>query len=212
MGGEDDAPDPAAPSESAPSEGDREERAIDLGLPGRPSRITMDFTGPELSLPESLDDEGAPSSESLQLDLDEDESDAIDLVDKRRPSEIGVDLREEMRECFQLDDFTGALRAAQLVLGQDPGATDAQRIADECTRRLEALYTSRLGGTHQVPKVLLPETELRWLGLTHRAGFLISRMDGSLDIEGLLDVSGMPRLEALQTLVELADLGAIGLG
>ena len=81
MGGEDDAPDPAAPSpDPAPSgsPSETEERAIDLGLPGRPSRITMDFTGPELSLPESLDDEGAPSSESLQLDLDEDDRSAYE--------------------------------------------------------------------------------------------------------------------------------------
>ncbi len=203
----------ASNSEAPPGpgkDGPGKDELIDLGLPPRPGRITMDFSGPPLELPEAI---SLPPDEpdSLQLDLDEVDSDAIDLVDRTRPSEIEIDLREEMRECFTLDDFTGALGAALLLIGKDPDDQEAAKIADACRQRLDAMYTGRLGGTHQVPSVQVPETELRWLGLDHRAAFLLSRMDGVMDIEALLDVCGMPRLEALQTLVELTELGAIRL-
>jgi hypothetical protein len=47
------------------------------------------------------------------------------------------------------------------------------------------------------------------LGLDHRAGFLLSRVDGLSTVEEVLDICGMPRLEALKTLVDLLDRGAI---
>ncbi|MEZ4248850.1 MAG: hypothetical protein R3B99_11480, partial [Polyangiales bacterium] len=124
----------------------------------------------------------------------------------------GLDLASEMAERYALDDFTGALRIAELVLGRDAEHPDARRIAAESRRRLEALYTSRLGGVGRAPSVALPDADLRWLGLDHRAGFLLSRVDGHNTIEDLVDISGMPRLEALKTLVELLDVGAIRLG
>ncbi len=45
--------------------------------------------------------------------------------------------------------------------------------------------------------------------LVHRAGFLLSRVDGFTSLEELLDLSGMPRLEALKTVLSLVDAGAI---
>ena len=60
-----------------------------------------------------------------------------------------------------------------------------------------------------VPVPALSETQLRWLGLDHRSGFLLSRVDGIATVEDVLDVCGMPRLEALKTLVDLIERGAI---
>lgn len=178
------------------------------------SHLAVDFDGPPLKLPDELEVEepSAPSeSAPLTLELDElDEGkDALGLVAHSRRSQPGIDLASEMAERFALDDFTGALRFAELVLGKLPEHPDARRVATESRRRLEHLYTSRLGGLGRVPSVAMRDADLRWLGLDHRAGFLLSRVEAGNSIEDLVDVSGMPRLEALKTLVELFEVGAI---
>lgn len=134
---------------------------------------------------------------------------ALDLVNRRRPSEPALDLAAEMNERFALDDFTGALRAAELLLGRDPNNAEAARYAALCRERLDALYTARLSSLGVVPQLAVPATEVRWLGIDNRAGFILSRIDGAHTIDELVDVSGMPRLEVLKTLIELLDAGTI---
>ena len=136
--------------------------------------------------------------------------DALDLVDQSRPSQ-DLDLVGEMEELYALDDLTGALRFAELILGREPDNEQARRCAENCRDRLVNLYASKLGSLEQVPVHVVGESELRWLGLDHRSGFLLSRVDGISTVDELLDVCGMPRLEALRTLVELVDRGAIRL-
>ena len=51
--------------------------------------------------------------------------------------------------------------------------------------------------------------ELRWLSLDHRAGFLLSFVDGSMSIEEVLDVSSMPELDVLRIMFELRQQGVI---
>jgi hypothetical protein len=135
---------------------------------------------------------------------------ALDLVDRARPSQQ-LDLVGEMEELYALDDLTGALRYAELLLGRDPEHEQAARCADNCRSRLLALYTSKIGSQQAVPIPALGDAELRWLGLDHRAGFLLSRVDGVATVEEVLDICGMPRLEALKTLVSLLERGAIRL-
>ena len=209
---------PAQPAPDAPAEDERAGSEPALELAWSPdSRITMDFTGPPLELPDELETEEHRPSEAAPLTLDLDEltderDDALSLVvEQSRKSQPGLDLAAEMVERYALDDFTGALRIAELVLGRQPEHVDARRIAGESRRRHEHPYTSRLGGLGRVPRVAMPDTDLRWLGLDHRAGFLLSRVDGENTIDELVDVSGMPRLEALKTLVELLQVGAIRL-
>ena len=42
-----------------------------------------------------------------------------------------------------------------------------------------------------------------------RSAFLLSRIDGSMTVEDVLDVSGMPRLEALRVMALLVRRGAV---
>lgn len=139
------------------------------------------------------------------------EGGVLDLVDRRsRPSTPTVDLSEEMHDRYALGDYTAALLIAELILGRVPDHDGAARIATSCRERLGQLYLSRLGSLHRVPRVAIDASEVRWLGLHHRAAFLLSRIDGLQTITDILDVGGMPRVEALKTLVELLDMGAIG--
>ena len=45
--------------------------------------------------------------------------------------------------------------------------------------------------------------------LEPRSAILLSRIDGSMTIEDVLDVSGMPRLEALRVMALLVRRGAV---
>jgi hypothetical protein len=146
--------------------------------------------------------------DSLGQPLDrsvESEGDAFALASRSSRSTPSLDLGSEMSERFALGDFTGALRAAELLLGQDADHELARHYASESRQKLEGLYLSRLSALGNTPRLALPESEIRWLGLDSRMGFLISRIDGDSDYETLLELSGMPRLEALRTLVELID-------
>ena len=135
---------------------------------------------------------------------------ALDLVDHSQPSkELG--LLGEMEDLYALDDLTGALRCAELVLGQDPENEQARVCAENCRSRLQSLYASKIGNMEAPVVLALADAELRWLGLDHRSGFLLSRVDGLSNVEELLDICGMPRLEALKALVDLFERGAIKL-
>jgi hypothetical protein len=120
--------------------------------------------------------------------------------------------RVTMKDRYATGDFTGALEIAEALLVADSADLDAQRYATSCRDVLTQMYLSRLGGLDQVINVVLPPEELRWLNLDHRAGFLLSLVDGASTIEELLDISGMPRLDALRILATLREQRAILLG
>jgi hypothetical protein len=109
----------------------------------------------------------------------------------------------EMRERFSLGDYSGALEVADLLLAEDPSDAEVLDCADKCRTVLEGMYAARLGSLEQVPAVIVQRTQLRWLSIDHRAGFVLSLIDGSSSLEMILDVSGMPRLDAMRILVEL---------
>lgn len=134
---------------------------------------------------------------------------ALDLVDRSRPSQAAMDLPSEMEELYALGDFTGALVIADLILGTDPTHAHAARCAESCRGKLIQLYTSKIGSLAQIPISVMNDSDMRWLGLDHRAGFLLSRVDGYSSVDEILDVCGMARLEALKTIVELIERGAI---
>ncbi len=109
----------------------------------------------------------------------------------------------EMRERFSLGDYTGALEIAELMLAEDPGDEAAAECAESCRRVLEGMYAARLGSLDRVPSVLVQRAQLRWLSIDHRAGFVLSLIDGTSTLEMILDVCGMPRLDAIRILHEL---------
>ena len=76
---------------------------------------------------------------------------------------------------------------------------------EESHRVREAAYETRLGSLTAVPTLRVGPEVYRALSLDPPAAFLIANMDGICTIEMLLDVAGMPRLEALRILVELME-------
>jgi len=111
----------------------------------------------------------------------------------------------EMKDRYATGDFSGALVVAEGILDADPNHEEARRCQTRCTEVLSQMYLARLGSLAQVVRVALSSDQVRWLSLDHRAGFLLSLVDGQSSIETLLDISGMARLEALRILFGLLD-------
>jgi hypothetical protein len=110
-----------------------------------------------------------------------------------------------------MGDFSGALEVADKILDRQPRHADAGSIAKKCREVLLDMYSSRISGLHRVPAVAMGADQIRWLSLDHRAGFILSMIDGVSSVDDLLDVSGMPRLDALRIVCELLDAKAISL-
>ena len=58
---------------------------------------------------------------------------------------------------------------------------------------------------HRIVAPLMSPTEARWLSLDSRAGFVLSLIDGQASVEDVMDMTAMPRLDALKILYELLD-------
>jgi len=117
----------------------------------------------------------------------------------------------EMKDRYAMGDFTGALVVAEALLETNPDDIDAQRYAQTCRDVLTQMYTARLGALTQRVRVAVPPDQIRWLSLDHRAGFVLSLIDGTSTVEELLDISGMNRLDALRILFTLYDQRVIAL-
>ena len=139
------------------------------------------------------------------------ESGAEDQDQSARTTSPGDPLLIEVRDRYAMGDYSGALIIAEGILANDPQNAQARRYADNCRQVLEQMYCAKLGPLNQRPEVGVSADQLRWLSLDHRAGFLLSLIDGSSTVEELLDISGMPRFEALRTLCDLLEQNVITL-
>jgi hypothetical protein len=115
----------------------------------------------------------------------------------------------EMRARRAFGDHSAALDMAQKILLVDPGNLEAAGCAEECRFMVEQVLIAQLGSLDRVPILLVAPSKVRWMTLDHRAGFVMSLIDGASSIELILDVSGMPRLDALRMLQELVDQGVV---
>jgi hypothetical protein len=114
-----------------------------------------------------------------------------------------------LHDSFVGGDYDGALTLAEGILAAEPGHAEAQRYADSCRDMLRQMYLSRVGGGEQVPRVVMSPEQLRWLTLDHRTGFLLSCVDGQSSIDEILDVCGMPGLDAVRMLFDLFQKGVV---
>lgn len=188
--------------------------------------------GPTLPVPEPQDRLGAEpdrGSGPLEVSLEPEGHSPLDLVDTYRRSVAsmpavrgpgaeppGETSREsgnvqDMQDRYAVGDFTGALVVAESLLEADPEDEDAKRYAQSCREVLTQMYAARIGPMDQVATVAVPPDQITWLSLDHRAGFLLSLVDGVSSIEEILDISGMTRLDALRIMYTLVQQNVITL-
>lgn len=107
---------------------------------------------------------------------------------------------------YQLHDFMGALE----FLDQIEDDEEARALAAEARKNLMKMYESKIGDFDRAPRVLISGEEVIWLNLNHRAGFILSQIDGSVSYEDLIALSGMPRLDTVRILADLISNNVIG--
>jgi|GEM_PF-1328997 len=116
-----------------------------------------------------------------------------------------------VEDLLALGDVSSAMdllgKAEQLA----PGDARLASARERCVRGLQASLEAKLGDLKRVPTLKLRMAELMKLSLDPRAGFLLSRIDGSLSFEALFSVSGMSRLDTLRVLAQLLDQDIIAI-
>lgn len=117
----------------------------------------------------------------------------------------------DMQDRYAVGDFTGALVVAESILDANPDDEDAKRYAQSCREVLTQMYAARIGPMDQIATVAVPPDQITWLSLDHRAGFLLSLVDGVSSIEEILDISGMSRLDALRIMYTLVQQNVVTL-
>ncbi|MBI5547642.1 MAG: hypothetical protein HY901_27485 [Deltaproteobacteria bacterium] len=113
-------------------------------------------------------------------------------------------------DLLDLDDHSGAMAAVDKILAIDPTNATAQELKARCEGTLLAMCESKLGDLTRRPAVKLKPDEVVWLNLDHRAGFLLSMIDGQVSFEDLFTLSSMSRLETARILSQLVQDKVIG--
>lgn len=151
-----------------------------------------------------------PRDPVLELEFDDSALIAPPLRPKEQASESSA--IATMKDRYAMGDFSGALVIAEGIVESDPADIEAPRYAQSCRDVLTQMYSARLGSLDQVVSVAVPSDQIRWLTLDHRAGFLLSLIDGGSTVDQILDISGMTRLDALRIMYQLLDQRVISLG
>jgi hypothetical protein len=99
--------------------------------------------------------------------------------------------------------FPTAVVAVDLALDENPESAVVQKLIHSNRELFFEIYANYLGDLRAVPGLALPMSDIPVNELDHRAAFLLSRVDGVLSLEDVLDVAGMARLEAFRHLSRL---------
>jgi tetratricopeptide (TPR) repeat protein len=164
-------------------------------------------------------EEGAPEMPMPYEDTRRVGSDAHQMAPRAEPpvaaapAELRTHLSELIERCqaeLERGEFQAAAYAAELASREGERLQDPQMI-QRARPVLERAFELYVGRPHRVPLVVLGPDAIANQDLDHRAGFLLSRMDGVMDLDQVLEVAGMPRAEAIRVVASLLRVRAIRL-
>ncbi|MBK8253712.1 MAG: hypothetical protein IPK82_13725 [Polyangiaceae bacterium] len=110
---------------------------------------------------------------------------------------------------FSAKDYGRALVMAEAALEEHPNNPSVVAYTKRCREELCTRYLERLGADDHVPRLAMHRGALTGLSLDHRAGFLLSCVDGMSTVDEIVDVSAMPKLDAVRLLYELVQEGVL---
>jgi hypothetical protein len=96
------------------------------------------------------------------------------------------------------------------VLRRNPQHEGALAYLKRNEATLLRMYESKIGDMSRIPKPLVPPDEVIWMNMHHRAGFILSQVDGTLSYDDLLEISGMDRFDTVRIVADLVTAGIIG--
>jgi hypothetical protein len=165
-------------------------------------------------------DEGAPEApvfgeETRRLGSEPHMSDAairvptpLELPSEDHATEMRVlagELVDRCRTMLEHGRLEASVASAESALreGERAPPPGIAEVIEPARPLFERAFEAYVGSIDQVPILAISEGVLATQGLDHRAGFLLSQIDGLMTVEHLLDISGMPRFEALRILASL---------
>jgi hypothetical protein len=143
----------------------------------------------------------AAASAQILDDIDVDAPPGESLEDQTRRRITR--LLEKAGDWSEAGDLDKAVSAVDLALSEDANSALAQKLITRNKDTIMSLFQAYLGDLDRTPQLAKPLHELSKEPISPRAAFLLSRIDGMLTIDELLDVSGMPRMEAYRHLCQL---------
>jgi hypothetical protein len=105
----------------------------------------------------------------------------------------------QARASFEQGALEDAFLAANAAFACDP-RNEASAVRESERQLLIRIFEAQLGSLKRKPQIAMSPDEIARLGLDHRFGFMLSLIDGCTSYEDLLDIAGMPRLEAFRIL------------
>lgn len=108
-------------------------------------------------------------------------------------------------------DFFSALRHLRAARNLDPNGRETEQAIAAAENRMREMMREEGLSLKAVPQVAVEPGEIENLRLSPQEGFVLSRIDGSYDIESILKISPMPPLEAQLVFRKLLRSGHIEL-
>ena len=137
-------------------------------------------------------------------------SSEVSLVDDGggRPGTNMSAILLEARRLYDAGEFDAALDITKKVLSraEDSEAVGLRKVIEG---EMERQHLSTIGSLSKTPQIAVSPSEIPNLDLDHRAGFMLSQIDGMMTFEDLVELSSMPRVETLEVLANLLDNGVI---
>jgi TPR repeat len=140
---------------------------------------------------------------SAQILDDVDEGAPTDEAKEDRTRRRITTLFEKAVEWDAAGEVDRAVAAVDLALSEDPNSALAQKLIHRNRDAMQTVFQNFLGDLSRTPQLARPLHELASAPISPRAAFLLSRIDGMISVDEILDVSGMPRLEAYRHLCQL---------
>ena len=146
---------------------------------------------------------------AVEILIDVDGAAPRDESDSDRVRRRVTALIERAETEWQAGKHDVSVAAIDLALDEDPDSAVAQKLIQRHKDRFYEMYGAYLGSLERCPVLALPMHELAQQNIDNRAAFLLSRIDGSLSFDEVLDVSGMTRLEAFRLLARMVMQGIL---
>jgi hypothetical protein len=177
----------------------------------RTKTLEMPLPAPAAPFPPDVPAAPRPSPVALRL-LDELEAytPADPESDESLRRRVSWLIERAENECVA-GNHDAAITALDLALDEQPDSAIAQKLIHRHLDTILDIYERYLDNPTAVPALQISPSEFREHAIDNRAAFLLTRIDGVLTVEDILDVSGMPRLETCRYLCSMLRRGILTL-
>lgn len=121
------------------------------------------------------------------------------------------ELWDRARHHHSLGDYSTSEKLLEQLLETEPGNREAERLLEDNRQQREKRSLTRLRSVTATPRIVLGQEQLVWQNLDAKKGFVLSRVDGLLTVQDIIDIANLPRHETIQILADLVEEGILAM-